>query len=85
MASDARVRSAAILARSQIFTPDAILPVVLPLNIRGRTVQNVIAVYLRCGLRCRPCIFRSKSGCRVGTVQLGAGCLGHSHVQTDLY
>ncbi|MGS6422569.1 hypothetical protein, partial [Enterobacter hormaechei] len=58
-----------ILARSQIFTPDAVLPVVLPLNIRGRTVQTVIAVYLRCGLRCRPCIFRSMSGCRVGTAK----------------
>ncbi|QFH52960.1 DUF1472 domain-containing protein (plasmid) [Leclercia adecarboxylata] len=42
-ASDARVRFAAILARSQIFTPDAVLPVVLPLRFRGRTVQNVLA------------------------------------------
>ncbi|AUU87044.1 hypothetical protein C2U54_23975 (plasmid) [Leclercia sp. LSNIH1] len=66
-APDARVRFAAILARSQIFTPDVVLPVVLPLRFRGRTVQIDIAIYLRCGLRCRPCIFRSKSGCRVGT------------------
>ncbi|MGS6170516.1 hypothetical protein ACVGWN_01560, partial [Enterobacter hormaechei] len=44
-AANARVRYAAILARSQIFTPDAVLPVVLPLNIRGSTVQTVMGVY----------------------------------------
>ncbi|MET6349432.1 hypothetical protein WID54_26320, partial [Enterobacter kobei] len=54
-ASNARVRSAAILARSQyIFRLVAVLPVVLSLKFRSITVQTDSAFYLRCGLRCRP-------------------------------
>ncbi|EEZ6820016.1 DUF1472 domain-containing protein [Escherichia coli] len=59
-APNARVRSAAILARSQyFFMLVAVLPVVLSLKFRSTTVQTDSAFYLRCGLRCRPCIFRS--------------------------
>ncbi|AWZ95664.1 klcA domain protein (plasmid) [Enterobacter hormaechei] len=47
--------------------PVAVLPVVISLNIRSLTVQTLSAVYRRCGFMHRPCIFRSLSGCRVGT------------------
>ncbi|MGS6520565.1 hypothetical protein, partial [Enterobacter hormaechei] len=49
----------AILARSQIFTPDALLPVVFPLNIGGRTLHTVLAFYMRLGLPFGPSIFSS--------------------------
>ncbi|WP_213223859.1 hypothetical protein, partial [Klebsiella grimontii] len=39
------------------------------LRFRSKTVQTSFALYLRCGLRCRPCIFRFSPGCRVGTAQ----------------
>ncbi len=50
----------------------AVLPVVFSLRFRSKTVQTSFALYLRCGLRCRPCIFRFSPGCRVGTAQPGA-------------
>ncbi|MGS6172974.1 hypothetical protein ACVGWN_14380, partial [Enterobacter hormaechei] len=63
------VRYAAILARSQIFTPDAVLPVVLPLHITRRNVHTVIPVYMRFRLPCRPTNLSSMLGCRVGTAK----------------
>ncbi|MER1418930.1 hypothetical protein KJR75_26565, partial [Klebsiella pneumoniae] len=53
----------------------AVLPVVFSLRFRSKTVQTSFALYLRCGLRCRPCIFRFPPGCRVGTAQPGAAIL----------
>ena len=45
-----------------------VLPVVLPLNFRGKTVQTASAFHYErpCW---RPCILRSKSGCRIGTAK----------------
>ncbi|QNB31990.1 DUF1472 domain-containing protein (plasmid) [Klebsiella pneumoniae] len=53
----------------------AVLPVVFSLRFRSKTVQTSFVLYLRCGLRCRPCIFRFPPGCRVGTAQPGAAIL----------
>jgi hypothetical protein len=59
----------------------AVLPVVFSLRFRSKTVQTSFALYLRCGLRCRPCIFRFSPGCRVGTAQPGAAV----YVITEVY
>ena len=53
-AADARVADAAILARSRFFMMLAVLPVVFSLSFRSKTVRTSFALYLRCGLRCRP-------------------------------
>lgn len=58
----------------------AVLPVVFSLKFRSKTVQTGFALYLRCGLRCLPCIFRFSPGCRVGTAPPGVAV----HVITEV-
>ncbi|EGF3879546.1 DUF1472 domain-containing protein [Salmonella enterica] len=65
-ASNARVRSAGVLTRSQLISKA--LPAVFPsFSVSIFAVQPASAFSLRCGLRHRPCILRFSPGCRIGT------------------